>query len=182
MSVLPINLYGDKILREKVKKVEKIDDEIIEIVTDMFETMRNANGGIGLAANQVGINKKIFVLDLSPIEEYKDHKPMVVINPEIVEFSDDLEVMEEGCLSLPGLYAEVERPAKIKLKYMDLSENEQIIEADGFFARAIQHEYDHLIGKMIPDHLESDDKKKIQVNLNKIMNRTLEISYPVSQK
>lgn len=181
MSILKINLYGDKVLREKTKEILQIDDEVIKNIADMFETMRNAKNGIGLAANQVGLNKKMFILDLSPIEEYKDLKPIVMINPQILLFSDEIETMEEGCLSLPGLYAEVQRPAALKIKYLDSSENEQIIEVDGFYARAIQHEYDHLIGKMIPDHLSMFKKKRIQKDLNNIVTRALDIDYPVTE-
>lgn len=182
MAIIPINVFGDRVLREKTYKIEKIDDEIIKLIADMFDTMRNANGGIGLAANQIGINKKLFVLDLSPIEEYKDHKPLVIINPEILVISEEIEQSEEGCLSLPGVYADVERPYAIKLKYLDVNETEQIIDAEGFFARAIQHENDHLNGKLFSDYVEGFKKKKIQKDLNMILKRTLDINYPISDK
>lgn len=182
MSILPITVYGDKVLREKAQPVEKIDDRIVKNVTDMFATMRNADGGIGLAANQVGFNDKIFVLDLSPIEEYKNEKPIVMVNPEIIDSSDETEIMEEGCLSLPYLRADVERPAAIKVKFLDMAEEEQILEVDDFFARAVQHEYDHLIGKMIPDRVDSRTKTKIKRDLLKIMKRQIDVHYPITEK
>ena len=95
MSLMPVTVYGDSILRKTVKPIKAIDDELIENIQDMFETMRNANG-IGLASNQVGLNKKLFIVDLHGLEEYENFKPLVVINPEIIEYSDELIIMEEG--------------------------------------------------------------------------------------
>ncbi len=181
MAILPITIWGDKVLREKAEPIEKVDDKLIVTIQDMFETMREANG-IGLAANQVGINKSLFVIDLTPMEEFKDTKPMVFINPEIVEASDSEVYYEEGCLSLPNLVAEVARPEAIKIKYLDTDENEQFIEDDDWLARVIQHEYDHLLGKMIPDRVEPKIKKAIQQELKDIKNRIFEVNYPFTKK
>ena len=181
MDVLPITVYGDKILRQTAKPIDKIDDEVIEKIQAMFATMRNANG-IGLAANQIGWDKKIFVIDISPVEDYEHHKPVVMINPEIVSESDDKIIMEEGCLSLPNLRADVERPEIIKVRYLDTSEEIQEIEADDLFARVILHEYDHLIGKMIPDRIDEEEKKRIKKELKKIMNRKIKVDYPITEK
>ncbi|MFA3781734.1 peptide deformylase [Melioribacteraceae bacterium 4301-Me] len=181
MAIIPITVYGDKILRQKTKKINQIDDEIIVKIKDMFETMHNAHG-IGLAANQVGFNESIFVVDLSQVEGYEKIKPVVMINPEIIEESPEKVVMEEGCLSLPLLKAEVERSQIIKVKFIDTDENEQTLEADELFARVILHEYDHLQGKMIPDRVTPDVKKKLQAELKKIMNREIKIDYPITQK
>lgn len=181
MAILPITVWGDKILRDVAKKVDKVDDNMITLIRDMFETMHNANG-VGLAANQVGSDKSIFVVDLRPIEEYQDTKPLVMINPEIVEVSDEIVIYEEGCLSLPLLSADVERPEWIKIKYLDPNEEEQVFESDDFTARVIQHEFDHLLGKMIPDRIDEREKKKLQNHLKKILNRDLDIPYPVTDK
>ncbi len=181
MAILPINVYGDKILTQKTKLIEKIDDTLIANIANMFETMRSADG-IGLAANQVGLGQSFFILDLSPAEGYEDFKPIVMINPEIIEFSDENSFVEEGCLSLPFLRAEVERPAEVKVKFLNTNEQEEIIEADGLFARAIQHEFDHLIGKMIPDNITPAMKKKFQKILYRIMNRQVDTDYLISDK
>jgi peptide deformylase len=181
MAILPITVYGDKILRQKTKKVTQIDDSVIELIRNMFETMHNASG-IGLAANQVASDKSIFIVDLSVLEEYEKFKPVAIINPEILEVSEEIDVMEEGCLSLPNLRADVERPAIIKLKYLDTDENEQIIEADELFARVILHEYDHLIGKMIPDRVDNRERKKMQKLLNRIMERKEKVDYPITPR
>jgi peptide deformylase len=181
MAILPITLYGDKILRNKSKKVEKVDDNLIELIRDMYETMHNANG-IGLAANQVNSDKSLFLIDLSTMDEFKNHRPVTLINPEIVEVSEETAVFEEGCLSLPELKADVERPEIIRVKYLDTDENEQIIEVDDLFARVILHEYDHLIGKMIPDRVDAKLKKKLQDALVKISKRKMDFDYPVSER
>ena len=181
MAVLPITVYGDKILRENTKPVKNVDEVIIATIRDMFETMRNASG-IGLAANQVGLDKSIFVVDLSPIEGYEDSDPVVMINPEIISESEELVTIEEGCLSLPLLRADVERPEAVEVKYIDTDENEKIIEADDWLARVIQHEYDHLIGKMIPDRVPSELKKKLKDQLINITRRNVDIDYPITDK
>ncbi len=181
MSILPITVYGDSILREIAKPIKMVDDELIENIRDMFETMRYANG-IGLAANQVGLNKKMFIIDLKGIEEYSDFKPLVVINPEIVTYSDEIVSMEEGCLSLPNLRADVERSEIIKVKYLDTDEEEKELEADSLLARAILHEYDHLIGKMIPDRVDARTKDKLKGELISIMRREVDVDYPLTDK
>ena len=181
MPIMPITVYGDSILREVLNPVKMVDDELIEDIQSMFETMRYANG-IGLAANQVGLNKRFFIIDLKGIEEYSDFKPLVVINPEIVEHSDEIVTMEEGCLSLPNLRADVERAEMIKLKYLDTDEEEQVLEADSWLARVILHEYDHLIGKMIPDRVDARIKDKLKGELINIMKRDVDVDYLLTQR
>lgn len=181
MSIMPISVYGDSILRERLKPVRMVDDELIENIQDMFETMREANG-IGLAANQVGLNKKLFIMDLRGLEEYSDFKPLVIINPEILEYSDEIITMEEGCLSLPNLRTDVERSEMIKLKYLDTDEEEQILDADSWLARVILHEYDHLIGKMIPDRVDARTKNSLKGELINIMKRDVDINYLLTQR
>ncbi|MCX7874649.1 MAG: peptide deformylase [Melioribacteraceae bacterium] len=180
MAILPITVYGDKILRQKAKPVKSIDDNLIDKIRNMFDSMRNANG-IGLAANQIGYTESVFVVDLEGVEGYEKFKPMVFINPEIILQSDETKIIEEGCLSLPLLRAEVERPEKIKIRYLDTDENLKEIEADDLFARVILHEYDHLIGKLIPDRVNEEIKKQLQPELEKIKKREIKIDYPITE-
>src|SRR5690606_10195278 len=114
MAILPITVYGDKILRKKTELVKEVDMQVIELIKNMFETMRNANG-IGLAANQIGADKSIFVIDISGVEGSENIKPMVFINPEILERSEETIPIEEGCLSLPDLRYDVVRPKRVKV-------------------------------------------------------------------
>ena len=178
MSIIPIRVYGDKILRQKAQPVKTVTDNLIEKIRNMFDTMHNANG-VGLAANQVGFRESMFVIDLKGSEGFEKFKPVVMINPEIIKKSEELVIIEEGCLSLPVLRAEVERPEKIVVRYLDTDENEKEVEADDFFARVILHEYDHLIGKMIPDRVTEKNKKELQKDLSNIINRDIEIDYPI---
>jgi peptide deformylase len=181
MAIIPITVYGDKILRQKALTVSAVNDDIIEKIRNMFATMRNANG-LGLAANQVGFRESIFVLDLEGAEGYDRFKPIALINPQIVLQSDEKVVMTEGCLSLPTLHADVERSEIIKVKYLDTDEKECEIEASDLFARVILHEYDHLIGKMIPDRVNDKVKKNLQKELESISNREVKIDYPITEK
>ncbi len=180
MAILPITVYGDSILRKRVQPIKAIDDEVIQNIQDMFATMRNANG-VGLAGNQVALDKQIFVIDVSMLEDYEHIKPIVMINPEIVSVSDEIVIYEEGCLSLPELRADVERPESIKVKFLSPAEQEEEIEATDFFARVILHEYDHLIGKMIPDRVTEKERKKMQNYLIQIKNREIECNYPLTK-
>jgi peptide deformylase len=180
MSILPITVYGDKILRKKVDLVTQVDDKTIELIKFMFETMRNANG-IGLAANQVGVNKSIFVIDISPVENYEKYKPITMINPRIIEKSEEAIVIEEGCLSIPDIRAEVIRPKEITIKYQDIDLTEQQIDADDLYSRVIQHEYDHLKGILFTDLLSEELKKQFKKPLNKIQKRKIDIEYPITE-
>ncbi|NJD23608.1 MAG: peptide deformylase [Melioribacter sp.] len=180
MSIIPITVYGDKILRQKAQKVNAVSDETIDKIRNMFDSMRNARG-IGLAANQVGYRDSIFVLDLNGTEGYDNFKPVAMINPEIVLQSDEKIIIEEGCLSLPTIRAEVERSESIKVRYMDSDENIIETDADDLLARVILHEYDHLIGKMIPDRVAESVKKNLQKGLSNIIKREVEIDYPITE-
>ncbi len=181
MSIIPITVYGDKILRQKAKPVKQVTDEIVVKIKNMFDSMRNAHG-VGLAANQIGYTDSIFVIDLNGVDGYENFKPIVMINPQIVLESDEKVIYEEGCLSLPNLRADVERAEIIKVRYLDTDEIEREIEADDFYARVILHEYDHLIGKMIPDRVENNVKKKLQEELGKIINREVKIDYEITDR
>lgn len=178
MAVLPINIYGDQILRQKARKVTKLDDKLFMFINDMFETMDKSDG-IGLAATQVGKRIQVLVADISKIEGYENTKPMVVINPKII-FSEGEGVMEEGCLSLPGLRVNVKRPEKIRLRYNDIELKEHIEDFDGLAARVLQHEIDHLNGKLIIDYLSPTEKEKIKPLLDKMLKREIEVHYPIT--
>jgi len=180
MPILPITVCGDKILRKKAAKVSKVDNKIIKLITDMFETMRNANG-IGLAANQVGANKQIFVVDISVAEGYEEVKPLALINPKIIEKSEETIIYEEGCLSIPDQRAEVMRPKQITIEYQDTDLNNHTIDADDLLARVMQHEFDHLQGILFTDIVDEETKKKLKKQLTKIKNRKIEVDYPISQ-
>jgi len=180
VAILPITMFGDKILRKKVNKVKVIDNEIIELVTNMFDTMRNANG-IGLAANQVGADRAVFVVDISMVEEYQDSKPLVFINPKIVKRSEEKVVFEEGCLSIPDVRGDVERPEAISITYQDFDFKEQTLDADNLLARVIQHEYDHLMGILFTDLVDDELKKRFKKPLHRIRKRKIDIAYPISK-
>ena len=146
----------------------------------MFDTMRNASG-IGLAANQVGSDKSIFVIDISEVEDYEDTKPIAFINPKITKRSENKVLMEEGCLSIPDIRDEVRRPKSITIVYHDTDLQEHTLEADGLLARVIQHEYDHLQGILFTDLLPDDMKKKLKKDINRIRKRKVEIDYPITE-
>ena len=179
MSIVPITMCGDKILRRKAAKVSEIDDNIVGIIADMFETMRNANG-IGLAANQIGLNKQIFVVDISPVEGYEKYKPLALINPKIISRSDETNSIEEGCLSIPDLREDVIRPEGINISFFDVNMKQHTMEADNLLARVMQHEFDHLRGVLFIDYLDDEMKKKYKKHLAKIKKRKLDIDYPIS--
>jgi peptide deformylase len=180
MSLLPITIFGDKILRKKTEKVLDVDIDTVKLIKDMFDTLKNASG-IGLAANQVGADKQIFIVNLSEIEGYELSKPLILINPEIEKFSEEKIVMEEGCLSIPDIRSEVERPKVVTIKYYDTSMKEQRIEASELLARVIQHEYDHLQGVLFIDRIPDEVNKKLKKELNKIKQRKRDFDYPVTE-
>ena len=177
MSVLPIYIYGQPALRKKARPIKQIDDELVKLVDDMFETVRKANG-VGLAANQVGSLRRVIVVDISETEEGESQPPIVLFNPEIVEDSGAW-VMEEGCLSIPEIRDEVERPEHIRVKYMDRDFQERELSASGMLARVLQHEIDHLNGVLFIDHLGAVKKKFLKGRLNKIQRGEVEVTYPI---
>ena len=150
MTIKPLIILPDPILRQVSKPIETIDSEVKKLADDMLETMYDAPG-IGLAAIQIGVARRMLVLDVS--KEGEDKKPLVFINPEVVSSSDARSVYEEGCLSIPDYYAEVERPAGITVKHLDRDGKEQVTEADGLLATCLQHEIDHLNGVLFIDHI-----------------------------
>ncbi|ANH02626.1 MULTISPECIES: peptide deformylase [Shinella] len=150
MTIKPLIILPDPILRQVSKPIETVDSEVKKLADDMLETMYDAPG-IGLAAIQIGVARRMLVLDVS--KEGEDKKPLVFINPEVVSASDARSVYEEGCLSIPDYYAEVERPAAITVKHLDRDGKEQLTEADGLLATCLQHEIDHLNGVLFIDHI-----------------------------
>ena len=153
MAKLDIITLPDRKLRLVSAPVERIDDELRRLMDDMLETMYAAPG-IGLAAIQVGVPRRLVVLDVAKREdEEAEAAPMFLINPEILTGSDERTVHEEGCLSIPEYYAEVERPASVRLRYLDRDGKRREIEADEILATCIQHEVDHLNGTLFIDYL-----------------------------
>ena len=164
MSRRNILIEPDPILRKKSDILEKVDDELRILLDDMLETMYAAPG-IGLAAVQVGILKRIIVIDISKDKEKKD--PLFLINPEIISRSKKTSVYEEGCLSLPGHFAEIERPAECQIKFVDYNGKEKELIANGLLATCIQHEVDHLNGVLFIDYLSKLKKDMIVKKLIK---------------
>lgn len=162
MALLDILRFPDQRLRTKAQPVKTVDKEVEKIVEDMFETMYEAPG-IGLAATQVDIHRQIIVIDIS---EEKD-QPLCLINPKIVD-SDGTETCEEGCLSVPAYYAEVERAEKVKIQALDKQGEPFELEADGLLAVCIQHEMDHLKGKLFVDYLSPLKQQRLRKKLEKM--------------
>jgi peptide deformylase len=150
MTVRPIITAPDPRLQAVSTDVEKVDDEIRKLVDDMAESMYEADG-IGLAAVQIGVAKRVIVIDLDQKEGKKN--PRAFINPKITWASEEMAVFEEGCLSVPEIWDDVERPARIKAEYLDCDGVKQTLEADGMLATCLQHEMDHLDGVLFIDHL-----------------------------
>ncbi len=153
-----IIIEPDPVLRKKCDPLEKVDDQTRKLMKDMLETMYNAPG-IGLAAIQVGILKRLVVIDVSKDQEKKE--PLFLINPEIIHTSNKTSIYEEGCLSLPGQFAEIERPAECVLKYVDYQGIQKEMKAEGLLATCIQHEVDHLNGILFIDYLSKLKKDMI---------------------
>jgi len=152
MALLPILTAPDPRLKVKAKPVAAVDDQVRRLMADMLETMYAAPG-IGLAAPQVGVAKRILVVDVT--RDGEPHHPMKIANPEILWRSAELLTTNEGCLSLPEHYADVSRPAKIRLRYLDEQNEIREIEVEGLLATCIQHEMDHLEGVLFVDHISA---------------------------
>ena len=150
MAIREILVVPNPVLKLVSQPVDKVDDELRALMDDMLETMYDAPG-IGLAAIQIGVPKRVIVMDISGPDDEK--APRYFVNPEIIWSSEDTAPYEEGCLSIPDIYDEVERPARVKLKYLNYQGEEVVEDADGLFAVCIQHEMDHLEGVLFIDHL-----------------------------
>ncbi len=165
MAILPIITAPDRRLKVKSQPVEAVDDKIRRILDDMLETMYQAPG-IGLSAVQVGIPKCLITVDVSPDDE--DNTPLYLVNPEIVAFSDEMESYNEGCLSLPDQFADLDRPGEVTVDYLDYHGQPQQLQAAGLLSRCIQHEMDHLKGRLFVDHLSAVKRGMILRKLEKI--------------
>ncbi|WP_455201533.1 peptide deformylase [Kaarinaea lacus] len=167
MAILNVLHYPDPRLRKKALAVEKVDSEVKQLVDDMFETMYQAPG-IGLAATQANVQKRVIVIDIS---EDKSN-PLCFINPEILS-SDGAEEMEEGCLSVPGIYEKVKRAERIKVRALNREGETFEMQADGLLSVCIQHEMDHLEGKLFVDYLSELKRQRIRKKLDKLRQKTL---------
>jgi peptide deformylase len=162
MALLPILEFPDPRLRTVAKPVTEVDDKIRQLVADMFDTMYDAPG-IGLAASQVNVHKRVVVIDVSEDKS----QPLVFINPEIEVLDPEVSEYDEGCLSVPGFYETVVRPNHIRVKALDRDGNPFEIEPQGLLAVCIQHELDHLNGKLFVDHISPFKRTRIRAKLEK---------------
>jgi peptide deformylase len=167
MSVLSILRYPDPRLHTVAKPVQAVDARIQALVADMLETMYDANG-IGLAATQVDVHERLIVIDVSE----QRNQPLVLVNPEIVWASDQKQVNDEGCLSVPGIYDGVERSAAVRVRALDREGREQLIEAEGLLAVCVQHEMDHLLGKVFVEYLSPLKRNRIKTKMLKARRET----------
>jgi len=162
MAILPILCYPDPRLHKVAQPVQNVDDRVRALLDDMVATMYDANG-IGLAATQVDVHERIVVIDVS-----EDHdQPQVFINPEILWASDEKTVGEEGCLSVPGIYDGVERSTSVHVRALDAQGQSRVVEAEGLLAVCIQHEMDHLLGKVFVEYLSPLKRNRIKTKMLK---------------
>ncbi len=168
MAVLPIYNCYHPVLKKKTQKVEKFDDELKQTVTDMFDTMYGTGNGIGLAANQVGIEKSIIVIDINHDDAPEKYEPLVLVNPVITKFSDEIIEDREGCLSVPELYEKVPRSKSIEVLYYDADGNKQENTFEDLLARVVQHEIDHLNGILFFERISPIKRTLAKSKLKKI--------------
>jgi peptide deformylase len=150
MAILPIITLPDPILRKKARTVERVDEALHRLAEDMLKTMYDAPG-IGLAAPQIGISRRLIVMD--PARDEEPSTPLIMINPQILARGDEMRLHEEGCLSIPDITAEVERPARTRVSYLDAEGKSQEVELEGIWSTLVQHEIDHLNGILFIDYL-----------------------------
>ena len=177
--ILPIYLYGQPVLRKHTELVQKDYPGLKELIANMFETMYKAEG-VGLAAPQVGLSLRLLVLDADVMgDDYPECKGFkrAMVNPEMVEMSEEQLAEEEGCLSLPGIHEKVLRAKKIKIKYMDENLELHEEEVEGFAARVVQHEYEHLEGHVFIDHISAIRRQLDKSKLNNIIKGKMRCSY-----
>jgi peptide deformylase len=171
MALLPILVAPDPVLKTKASSVDAVDDALRHLMDDMLETMYDAPG-IGLAAPQIGVSQRVIVMDIAREDEPK--APLCMVNPELVWVSDQDATYEEGCLSVPEHYADVVRPAEIRVRYLDRDGQQQELQTGGLLATVIQHEMDHLDGILFIDHLSSLKRNMILRKLLKSRKQVLE--------
>lgn len=182
--VLPIYVYGASVLREEATDISENTAELQQLIEDMFDTMRGAKG-IGLAAPQIGRSLRLFVVDLSLMNDDEEaitwpYMPMVFVNPEIVAESEEESTFEEGCLSIPDLREEVVRPTHVRIEYLDRSFTPQVLEATGMLARVIQHEYDHLDGVLFTDLITPFRRRMLKRRLRNMSKGDVKADYPLA--
>lgn len=164
MAERPIVLYGDPVLRETSEAVDEINQDVKDLVSDLSDTLKKARG-LGLAAVQIGVLKRLFIVDLSAVDLKESLK--VFINPDILETSGEVE-MEEGCLSFPGIYQKIVRPAKVRVRASDIDGCQFELTLEGIAARAVLHEYDHLEGKLFIDYISPFARSMLKGKLKKL--------------
>ncbi|WP_083442221.1 peptide deformylase [Nitriliruptor alkaliphilus] len=155
---MEVRIFGDPVLRQRAHEVEDFDGSLVTLANDMLETMR-AKEGVGLAANQVGILKRLFTWELDVGEEEAEIVGGAVVNPVLLDASEELQEGDEGCLSFPGLFYPVDRPLRIEVSHQDLTGDDHTVQLEGFLARVFLHEMDHLNGILFIDHLAEHDRK-----------------------
>ena len=179
--IYPITVYGHSVLRKETKDIEKDYPDLCQLIDDMFKTMHNAEG-VGLAAPQIGLPIRVFVIDLSVLADkepkYEGFKK-TFINPEIIEKSKETVSQEEGCLSIPGVNESVSRPVKIKVRYLDDKLEVREEEFNDYVARVVQHEYDHLEGKLFIDHISPIRRQMNRGKLNGMLKGKVNCRYNV---
>ncbi|MEM9205135.1 MAG: peptide deformylase [Pseudomonadota bacterium] len=168
MAILDIVTIPDQRLREVATPIDGVDDTVRALADDMLETMYDAPG-VGLAAPQIGILKRLVVLDVSKTESVK--APMILVNPELTWTSDTLSFYEEGCLSIPDYYEDVERPEQCRVRYVDENGKEQERDCDGLLATVVQHEIDHLDGKLFIDYISKLKRDRVVRKFTKMKKR-----------
>lgn len=167
MALRPIVKYPDNFLRQATAPVAEVDDEIRTLVADMVETMYSKNGA-GLAAIQVGVDKRIFIVEASVAGGDENDHPVVFINPTIEWLSDETETSDEGCLSFPGIYVPIKRSLRARVRATGLDSKEFVAEGEGLYARAMQHEHDHLINKLLIDYVGPLKRQMIKRKMEKM--------------
>ena len=179
--ILPIYTYGTAVLRKVAEPIDKDYPGLKELISNMYETMYHADG-VGLAAPQIGKAIRLLIIDLAP---FKEDDPelgsfkITMINPEMLEFGDSKVPAEEGCLSIPGIYESVMRSEKIKIKYLDEDFNEHIADFEGYKARVVQHEYDHLEGNLFTDKVSPIRRQLLKSKLTNIIKGKANARYKV---
>lgn len=186
--IIPIHIQGSDVLRRVSKDVDLKDESIKALIANMYDTMKGADG-IGLAAIQIGVDKNVFVLDMTEFEGDEEMSNlneeltrMAFVNPEIIEFSEQLCGFKEGCLSVPGINENVERPATIKVRFYDENLKQQTMTLGGIWARAFQHEFDHLQGKLFVDSIAQIRKQLLSPKLQAMAKGKFKARYKTAKK
>lgn len=181
MAVIPIYNCFHPVLRKKTENIKEFDQDLSNLIGNMYDTMYNVGNGVGLAGNQVGESKSVIIIDTSVGGDNPRTKPITFINPEIKYLSDDLDEDFEGCLSIPDISEKVVRSKSLQLKYYDLNMKEYNQEFDGFMARVIQHEMDHLSGLLIFDRISAIKRTLLKSKMRRLQKGDIIPKYPMIQ-